>query len=66
MQIIAQTQVKVSFLVSCDKHYLILHIFFFPNVSFNHYVYGVPGGIFIYTSFILNGVDVNDDDSVGS
>lgn len=28
MQIIAQTQVKVSFLVSCDKHYLILHIFF--------------------------------------
>lgn len=68
MQIIAQIKVKVSFLFSCDKHYLILHIFF-PNVSFNHYVNGVPGGVFIYTSFILNGVDDDDDDdddSVGS
>lgn len=28
MQIIAQIQVKVFFLFSYDKHYLILHIFF--------------------------------------
>lgn len=33
-------------------------------MSFNRYVYGVPGGVFIYTTFILNGVNIDQDDDI--
>lgn len=35
-------------------------------MSFNGYVNKAPGGDFTYTSFTLNGVNVDDDDIVGS
>lgn len=63
MQIIAQIKVKVFFSLLM-KNTISSCICFFPDVSFNRYVYGVPGGVFIYTSFILNGVNVDDDDDI--
>lgn len=52
------------FLFSYYKHYL---AYLFPDVSFNRCVYEVPGGVFLYTSFIHDCVNVDvDDDIVGS